>query len=261
MSGTQPNNDVLLWGRVQKVLSQAQRVGDGIVNMLRMGSYGELVYKSIYAKQAKLAEEGSYFITRSPTPNTGIATTASLGSYADTTPFLIVSNNNPSGGRNIFLDYIKLTCTAAGNGTTLNYATKIDSTMRWSSAGAGGAGTFLTTILLGPYPTNTAAPVNSNALVFAGAVTATSSSSNARTLSNGWLRSVVPVVNDVYYWNFSGVDQMLDGVLISGTNVVQRCLPHSPVMISPQGSFLLYLWLASQSSASSYEVEVGHIER
>ena len=36
--------------------------------------------------------------------------------------------------------------------------------------------------------------------------------------------------------------------------------PHPPVCIGPGGSFLLSLVLASQSAASSYEVEVGHIE-
>ena len=263
MSGTSPNNDANLWGRIARLISNAQRLAEGVPIMQRAGLYGEMTAEVLSIKQHKLADEGSYYVCRSPTIGTGIATLAAPTAYADGSPYIIVSNNNPSpSGKTIYLDYIKLICTAAGtNGTNLWFATRIDSIMRYSSGGAGGNGTGLTAILAGPYPTNTMAPANSSALIYAGALVAIAGSAQAKTLVNGPLRTAIPVVNDQYFFNFGECDMALDGVLVSGTNVAQRTIPHPPVAIAPQHSFPLHLWLASQSVASSYEVEIGYLER
>jgi len=264
MAGTQPNQDTLLWGRVQKYLPLAQRMPEQVPTVARMGSYGELVMDRLCGKQYKTAEEGSYFVTRTPTPGTGVQGQTAVTSFVDTTPYLILSNNNPSGGRNIFPDYIKLTTTVAGgSGTNLLYATRIDSTLRYSSGTnvAGSAGTGLGTVLLGPYSMNSAGPNNSAALVYVGNITASAGSQNVRTVSNGSFRTAITVVNDQYYICFSGVDQELDTALVSGTAIAQRSVVHPPVMIGPGGSFLLYIYAASQAAPCYFEVEIGHIER
>jgi hypothetical protein len=54
---------------------------------------------------------------------------------------------------------------------------------------------------------------------------------------------------------------MLDSVLVSGSAIAQRSIPHAPVCIGPGHSFLLHVWSASQSVAGNYELEVGHVER
>ena len=267
MAGQQPNNDVLGWGRMQRLREFAQRIGEQTATILRTGMFGEALTELLTQKQWKLSEEASYFVTRSPTIGTGIATAAAPTGYVTTTPFMVIQNMNqnvnPPGGRCIYLDYIKLVCTAAGsNGTALYYATMIDNILRWSSGGSGSAGTGQTSVLAGPYPTNSGAAPNSGAFVYAGAVTAAANSSAARLLTNGVFRSaVIPVVNDMYLLNFAGVNLQQDSVLTTGPNVAQRSLVHPPVCIGPGGSFLLNLWLPSQSAASSYEIEIGHVEK
>jgi hypothetical protein len=262
MSGTNPGTDILNWFRSQRWTQNAARFVDGAAAIVRGGQYGEMVSQLVSSKQHLLADEGSYFVTRSPTPGTGIATIAALSSYADTSPFVIITNNNPVGGRSIYLDYIQLRTTVAGtNGTNLLYATKLDLIPRYSSGGVGGAGTGMTAVLAGPYACNTQVAPQSGALVYAGAIVAVASSLQARTLSNGPLRTAISVVNDTYLFNFGGCDMMLDGVLVSGAAVAQRSIPHAPVCIGPQGSFLLHIWSASQSVAANYEIEIGHVER
>ena len=262
MAGTQPNTDVLLWGRVQRLLALSQRTGEQVASILRMGTYGEIVADLLTGKQHKLSDEGSYFLTRSPTIGTGIATIVASNAFADTSPYIILTNNNPVGGRNIYLDYILMRLTVAGTSSTnLQWAVRIDNIPRYSSGGVGGAGTGLTAILQGPVPTNTGAPANSSALVYAGALVAVAGSTNVRTLGNGMLRSAIAVVNDSYLINFAGIDMQQDGVLVSGTAIAQRSVTHPPVCIAPQGSFLLHLWGTSQAAATSCEIEIGHVER
>ena len=263
MAGTQPNSDSLEWGILRKLLSSAARVAAEQAPVIaRFGHYGETVAELITGKQHKLADEGSYFLTRSPTPGTGLATIAAPTTFAATSPFLIVTNNNPVGGKNIFLDYLKLICTAAGTGgTALNFATVLDAGSRYTSGGSGGAGTQLASLLAGPYTPNMQAAGQSGALVYAGALVAAAATAGARTLSNSRFRTAIPVVNDEYVINFGGDSVALDGVLVSGTAIAQRTVPHAPVVIAPGSSFLLHLWLPSQSAASSYEVDIGHVER
>ncbi len=262
MPGTAPTNDILSWFRVQRLLALAQKVGETFPSISRGGSYGEQVVEILSDKQHKFADEGSYYMTRSPTVGTGLATIAAQSSFADASPFLIVTNGNPVGGKSIYLDYIKLTSTVAGtNGTNLLYATKLDNIARWASGGWGSSNTGVAQVMLGPYPTNTAAQAQSAAQVYAGALVAVASSSQARTLSNGICRTAITVVNDQYLFNFAGCDMALDGVLVSGTNIAQRSIIHAPVVIGPGASFLLHIWAASQTVASNFELEMGHVER
>jgi hypothetical protein len=248
---------------MQRLREFAQRIGEQTATIFRAGSFGEAVTELLTMKQWKLSEEASYFVTRSPTVGTGIATAAAPTSYVSTTPFMVIQNMNQSGGRCLYLDYIKLTCTLQGTGgTALYYATMIDSILRWSSGGSGSAGTGQTSVLAGPYPTKSDAAPNSSALVYAGAVTAAGNGSAARLLSVGVLRSaVIPVVFDTYLLNFGGVNLQQDSVLTTGSNVAQRSLVHPPVCVGPGGSFILNLWLPSQGAASIYEIEIGHVEK
>ena len=265
MPGTQPTYDSLMWGRVQRFIQSVQRATDGAPMPARVGPYGEPSVEILTSKQHKLADEGSYFITRTPTPGTGQASTANVTAYSSTTPFIVIQNANPVGGKNVYLDYIKLLLTAAGNPTTLLYVTAIDTVPVFSGLGASAAGGnntgVPTNILNGPNPVNTGGGVASQAMIWAGTVAAISAGGGRRILSNGPIRTAAPVVNDQYLFNFGGCDLSLDGVLVSGAAIAQRSIPHAPVCIGPQGSFLLHLAGAGMSSAVSCEIEIGHVER
>ncbi len=261
MSAFGPNNDVGVWGKAQRLLGTAQKFTDGLAAIARYSAYGESVVEVITGKQQMLADEGSYFLTRTPTVGTGVASITAPTAYVATSPYIIVSNSNQVGGKNIWMDYIKLNLLTAGTSSTnLQYATALDSIARYSSGGSGGSGTGLASILQGPLPNNSGSQYGSGALVYAGALVAVAAGTQNRILQNGFLRSAIAVVNDQYYFNFAGDDQVDQG-LISGAAIVQRAIPHSPVCIAPGGSFLFHLFGASMAAATTCEVEVGHVER
>ena len=265
MSGAAPNNDVLNWGIVARLLTRIPYLSDGLPTKGRYSAYGEQVMSIITSKQHQANDEGAYFTTRTPTVGTGLATTAAPTTYANTNAFLIVTNGNPPGGKNIWLDYISLGVTAAGtNGTALQVVTALDTIARYSSGATGaGYGTNIAAILQGPQSNNSNVPFGgSSALVYCGPLVAVSPGPNAKILSNPWLRRQIPVVNDRYLINFAQSDAPTAGSSgVAQATALDAFVPHSPVCVGPGGSFLLTLVLPGQSVASSYEVEVGHIER
>lgn len=262
MSATGPNNDVANWGRVGRLLSSMQRALEGAPAVLRAGAYGEMVAEILSSKQNKINDEGSYYVTRTPTPGTGVASIGAPTAYVATSPYVIVTNNNPAGGKNIWLDYINLNLiTPSTSSTNLQFTTAIDTVARYTSGGSGGAGTNVATILQGPVPPNSGAPANSGALVYAGALVAAAASPANRIISNRYLRTAIAVALDTYLVQFGATDIALDGTLVSGAAVAQRSIPHPPVCLAPGGSFLLHLYGASAAAATTCEVEVGHVER
>lgn len=263
MAGTGPNNDVLGWGRVGKLLTDAVRIpAAGLAAVLRTTQYGEYVVQLLSAKPYGCAAEGSYFFCRTPTVATGVASITTPTTFADTSPALIVTNNNPFGGKDVILDFIKMTCTVAGTAAAdLQWATKLDVIPRYSSGGSGGAGTGLASVLSGPYPTHSGAGALSNALVYAGALVAVAASTLQRLLQSGNLRTTIMVAKDQVVWNFGGHEQQIDTLAIGTATATQRFVPHVPVVIAPGHSFLLYKWSTSQSAADQNEFEVGFVER
>lgn len=265
MSGISPNNDVLGWGKAARLLGNLARYADNTAAILRLGTYGEQIAQILTAKQHTLADEGSYYLCRTPTVGTGIAAVTSLTTFSALSPVMIVTNNNPVGGRNIYLDYVNLSVTAtAASTTSFNLATVLDSVPRYSSAGSGGAGTNLATALNGPYATNMAAMNPSNALVYAGALVAIAASGQVRILSNRLVRQQIPVVLDQYQINF-GTDAVggpnLTAQALSAAVPTVTTVAHAPVCVTPGASFLLYYYGAGCAAAPSFEFEVGYVER
>src|ERR1017187_2416913 len=180
-----PNTDVASWGLVGRLISNMQRVLEGSAAVIRSGPYGEQVSEIITSKQQKANDEGSLFLTRTPTPGTGVASITAPTAYVATSPYIVVTNGNQAGGKNIWLDYINLNLITAGTSSTnLQFATALDTIPRWSSGGSGGAGTNVATVLQGPMPNNSGAPLGSGALVYAGALVAIAASPQNRILCN-----------------------------------------------------------------------------
>ena len=259
---TSPNTDVASWGLVGRLISNMQRVLEGNAAVIRSGPYGEQVSEILTGKQHKLNDEGSYYLTRTPTVGSGVASITTPTAYVATSPYIIVTNNNPPGGKNVWIDYINLNLVTAGTSSTnLQFATALDTVPRYSSGGSGGSGTNLSTILQGPLPPNSGAPANSNALVYAGALVAIAASPANRILCNRYLRSAIAVALDTYLIQFGSTDVPLDGTLISGAAIAQRSISHPAVCVAPGGSFLFHLYGTSMAAATTCEVEVGHVER
>lgn len=256
-----PTPSVISQGVVlrQKPSPNPDGVRDGVP--FRAGRYGEEVNLSLVQKSHVLADEGSYFVVSNPTPGTGIASAAAptgvpaIGA-TDTKPFFVYQNtdspSNPNGKRTYF-DYIRFRNTAAGtNGTAINFTIILDAA---GAARAPSGGSVLTNVNC-----NMDDGTKSIGAVSAGAVTVATTSSG-RLFPNIQLRPVIPVVGDIYVVSFGGAEYGVGSLISSGTTICQQSFGHPPLIIGPGGWFLCYLWLPSQSAASSYELDAGFWER
>ena len=85
---------------------------------------------------------------------------------------------------------------------------------------------------------------------------------NGRVMANKYARRQIPVATDTYMINFGQSDMPDAGSSgVAQASALTATIPHPPVCIAPGGTFLLSLVLASQSAASSYEVDIGHLEK
>ena len=256
-----PTTPVNSQGLVSRV--KPARVGDGAERVFRAGPYGEEFNLSLIQKSHLLAEEGSYFVSTNPTPGTGIAGQAAptaaptVAGGGDTKPFISIFNSAaPADGTRISLDYLRLRPTAAGaNGTSINFMMQIDSAPR-SPVGAGFGGTSIV-----PVNPNMDSGSKSLAIVNAGSLTALASGATARQLPNIQFRGVITVVNDIYIVSFGPAEYGVGSLISSGSGVCQQSFGHPPVVIGPQQTALIYLWMPAQTGASSFEFDMGHWER
>jgi hypothetical protein len=233
----------------------------------RFGLRNELYVASLFSGDDTLfADEGSYFVAGSAVvagspgntvqPGTGLATIATLTSFTDLSPFILMQNANSVNSQlRQYLKYLKLIVTAAGTaGASIRFAYKIDqqNAQRYTSGGS----------KLVPFGVNGDEAEVSNANIYAGALVATAASPAARgPMGNALLRPVIPVVGDTYLMTFGDVDAPVGSLAPAGTAIADRIVRCPPAVIGPQEWFAGHIWLPSQSAASSYEVEIGYVER
>jgi hypothetical protein len=150
---------------------------------------------------AWLADSGVYRTVANA--QTGLASPTTGTSFSATQAFLTIYNNDAAGGKRIYLDYITLTCTAAGTAaTSIQAAIVVDSGNRYSSGG-----TSLTANLVNP---NMDAPSSTIALINGGNLTATAATSAARTIvGQRALKPAIGVSGDNYTITFGGVDKLV----------------------------------------------------
>lgn len=199
------------------------------------------------------ADEGMYFVARNATPGTGEAGHAAPTTHDTAKPFIFLKNGSASGGRRVYLDYLKLLVTAAGTAGTLNYATHTVDRDRTHSSG----GSDLTVVNTNLQSTD------SSVLTIAkiGAVVpAQANSAAARIVAHQAVRQVIPVAGDVILFTF-GHDAAPTSMITAGTAELERVIHCPPVVFGPGESYHLVLWRASQSAAASYECEIGFRER
>lgn len=218
----------------------------------RLSRYREqMVVPSVCTKHP-LADEGSYFVTNNA--QTGIANAAAPTSFSATNPFILIYNNGtPSDdfAPRFYIDYAMLLATAAGTGgTSVQFAITKDRGNRYTSGG-----TDLTANISNVGPTSMA----SLARVFAGNITASAASASARTIiGNRFFKGAIPVAGDQYSVRF-GPAGVSDIISISTILANTQNLP--PIVLGPDESLLIHLWLPAQSAASSYAPELGWWER
>ena len=200
--------------------------------------------------ELSLVDEGNYFCVT--TGQSGMSTGATSSSFAAGNPFVVVFNKAAAGGPNIYFDFLALCATAAGNaGANCQAAGVIDTGNRYTSGGA-----ELTTSIVNP---NGNSGNSSNARVYAGAIVATAATSTARTIfGNRFLSGAIPVAGDTYVLKFGGNESVnsttKNTVTFTNQNVPKMVIP-------PQSSGLVYLWLASQTGASAFIPDMAWCER
>ncbi len=230
-------------------LPTAGAVGPNQVANVRTDQYGNLTVNNRIATKAALALEGVYFSANNA--QAGIATGATLTALVATTPFITIWNTgNPSSptASHIVLDYITLVATAAGTaGASLQCAIVIDSYNRYTSGG--------TALVPQKSDSYGAASV---AQIYAGNIVAAAALSSARTpVGLRYLKGAIPVIGDTYTLQFGSVDSVMS--LQAAT--ITYSLQHAPaIAINPGEMALVYIWLPSQSAASSYAPEIGWYE-
>lgn len=226
---------------------------------VRAGRYNELYNLPIASNKVFAADEGSYFVANSGLSSGLIAGIAEaiVVTQAATTPALTIFNSNPSGGKRLYLDYIKLVNTAAGASTTSAFAGGVlDIGNRYSSGG-----TSLTASIVS---TNSDLAIGgSGAVINFGAITATAASAPRQLFVENIRVAAAPcwIVNDTVLFQCGGYDTALAQAVTAATAVrVNVSIP--PIVIGPQTTFLLYQWnVANATTPPSFYVEIGYLER
>jgi hypothetical protein len=253
-------------------LFRPQQTADGSVtpNAQRMAKYNEMAVVDYYRDQYPVALEGSYFVATNPTPGTGIAITTSLTNYASggTKPFLVVMNNNPAGGPNLELDYIKIIQTAGQLPTTttnVQLAVVLDTVANKSPTTAGTA--------IVPVNVNPASGIVSNAAVQAGAITTTADSPAARLVFHSYIEPIVSttpcaVAGDTFIAKFGGNEHNLgnngymqpnSGGTPTSVKVISDQGP--PIVVAPGWAACFKIFGTGNGAAATYEFELGYRER
>lgn len=231
-----------------RLLSNNPRQQDGVKQNLRVGAYGDLVAMLMGQGKINLADEGSYFSVNNA--QTGLATAAAPTTFSATNPFLIIYNKDTV--KNIYLDYAALVATAAGTaGASVQAAVVLDNGNRFASGGS--------EITANIVNSNGLVGAGSIAKVYAGNLTASAASSAARTIvGQRALKGAIPVAGDNYIVKFGSDDV---GLLISTATLTWSSQPVPPLVVGPNMSALLHIWLPSQSAASSFIPEAAWYER
>lgn len=235
---------------------------------LRGEKYAELATVQYGRGMQYLSDEGSYFVATNPTPGTAITATAALTSYAttDTQPTAIVKNNNAIGsGVNIYLDFFKLQLVGLPAGATALRANWVWDNLanHYTSGGS-------TIVPVNPNMNSASA---SNMVLYFGALSAATSSVNARIISNDQMRGTVaatPValLGDEYIFRFGAVEQAVANYSLNvaagtPTQVIKNIIDVPPLIIGPQQVASLRIWGPNTGSTTTctYEFVMGYWER
>jgi hypothetical protein len=245
-------NDSKILGTVARDLPALR--ADGAEVSVRTTGRGELITMPAGKPRCALANEGSYFLATNPTPGTGIAGIAATGAFSDAESLLVVRNAAAvSTGKRVHLDYLRLQVTAAGtNGTDVRYVSKLDKGgVRYTSGGSA-------ITVVNPNMDSAAA---TSATVHFGALVTAAATSDARLVGNGLVRNVIGVVGDEYLFDFGGSAHVATAHAVAGTAIAKLVIPHAPVVLGPEHSFVFSIHAASQTGAISFEFELGYWER
>ncbi len=224
---------------------------------VRLNSYQDVMVQPNLEPLLGAADEGSVFVAMNPTPETPIAVTTSIITYAETSGAvgvtLLMRNGSVAGtlgAKNIVPLFIKLMLVQVPTSAThWKYVLATDDNpARYTSGGSA-----ITTI----FNVNGNMPNTSVVAMQFGALT-TGVPTNRRLVGRGNLRGVIPTTFDQYIITFgaNGSGQS-SGAAASGSFDEVTV----PVVLSPGQNLALTMWGIGNAAAPSWEFMVAWIEK
>ena len=228
--------------------------GEGSTSVIdRHTQRGEAITAPLFAGGAQmLTDEGSYFVATNATWETAIAG-GITATFSDIVGLLAIRNTAATGGKRIFLDYIRLIMTVIpASGTNQHFGITVDNALTRFTSG----GTALT-----PKNLNLGSDQETIAAVNFGVLTIAAISSKGIRAGRMQARTTVGVVGDVYEFKFGSLSIPAQGPAKATTSdhIVMHC---APVVLNGQEVMVLHHWAASNATTGpSYEIEMGWSER
>jgi hypothetical protein len=250
-------------GWVAEKLSSTSKIPDGALSSksgIRLTGYNEQICVTPMARRHVLAADGTYFVTTNPTIGTGVA--HALNTSHDATKGLFaIYNSNPTGGKSIHLDYLRLIFvgTATATSTSNDFVMATDTGAMTPTANSA---------LRTPVNVNSGDSTASGALVYAfaaGTLTIPAASATRRITGRVHMNTGVTVNGDEYVVQF-GHDVLppaSGGATAARATDTARKVAHAPPMVIAPGHWgLIYRYgLAEATNTPTYEYELAHYER
>jgi len=239
-------------GRTSRAIPQA--APDTNQTAIRTSRYGDLIVIPMHGKKHALVDEGSYFLATNPTIGTAISQTTNIVAYADTAGavgnYFYWRNTDLTGGKRVYIDYIKLMCAAVPvSATSWQYALVLDyGTARYTSGGSA-----ITAV-----SPNGDIGTPSIVQMYAGALT-TAVGISKRIVGRGTLRGVVPTIFDTFVILSGGIEG--GGSMASAAASGRFVDVTAPIIIGPGQNLTLIMWGAANAAAPTFEFEVAWWER
>lgn len=209
-----------------------------------------------------LSGGGKYFVATNPTPGTAIAYSLKTSYSATANGLFCISNNNPQGGANIYLDHLLLVQTATAPTGTLSM--RFEAFNETGIVAMTGAVSTITPVQINTGAGNsqtTGAVVQAFAT---GAGTVPAAVGTRRLQGIGAIPTGVAVTHDSYFVDF-GTDCSLSPT--AGLTAARATAPARqgcqmpPVVIAPQTtSWINMWWVTAAANTPSFEFQLGFIE-
>lgn len=248
----------LIQGFVGRLLPQMFIDDRDDAKPVRLKRYGEVNVSEFDASLYGYCEEGSFIVATSPTPGTGLTWgfAAAWQTYLDTAPLIYIQNDEPAGGKSLYMGWIKLITTQATTATTsVQFAGVLDTVTR-------AIGTNNTLALTPVNPNSGTGLVVSPTIRVQNSATAsaiTARSLAARTVCRGVLGGF-PVIGDEMIMLFGRGNQYgHPGLTAAEAAAIRKSVSNCPpVVIAPGQSFCVNVFFpAITTTAINPEVEIA----
>jgi hypothetical protein len=211
----------------------------------------------------QFAAEGSYLVACNPTIGTGFtwvdSGAAAMQSFTDTAPNFWIHNNEPYGGRTIYLDYLKLVSTKVGaSGVSVQYAVLLDSIPRTIT-------TNNMTAVVPSVPSSGLSPLAIPSILVQNSATASafSASSAAKKIAARGCVGGINIVAHTYGLTFGSLHAGSTAVgAADGTGAPGQCWDSAAAVgINPGQDCSIYFWCPTAADNLDPEFMIGMVAR